>query len=127
MADILDGRSYSTQLLTDLAKHINLHCKQGPPPGLAVIQVGGCLASSLYVNNKTKACELVGIQAYRHHLPADTTEQELLALISSLNKADEVHGILVQLPLPEGINSQSILEAIAPIKDVDGFHPYNIG
>jgi len=99
----------------------------GVTPGLAVVLVGDNPASRVYVRNKGKACEEVGIKSFQHTLPAETTEEDLLKLIDSLNRAKEVHGILVQLPLPFHINETKVIEAISPAKDVDGFHPYNLG
>jgi methylenetetrahydrofolate dehydrogenase (NADP+)/methenyltetrahydrofolate cyclohydrolase len=101
--------------------------KAGKRPGLVVIQVGDDPGSLLYVNNKKKACEEAGIRSYSHHLPASVSQLELLALIDQLNADTEVHGILCQLPLPDHIDEFTIICAIKPEKDVDGFHPVNVG
>jgi methylenetetrahydrofolate dehydrogenase (NADP+)/methenyltetrahydrofolate cyclohydrolase len=100
---------------------------QGLIPGLAVILVGDNPASKVYVSMKEKACRDVGIHSDEYQLPAETGENELIALIDSLNRKKSIHGILVQLPLPKHINESKIVEAISPEKDVDGFHPYNVG
>ena len=94
---------------------------------LAVIQVGSDPASSVYVGNKKKACAYIGIESLAYELPEETTEEELLAIIEQLNKDDHVHGILCQLPLPKHINADRLIAAISPEKDVDGFHPQNVG
>ena len=96
-------------------------------PGLAVVQVGDVAASSVYVRNKVKTAKAAGIASFEHHLPADTTRDDLLGLVRQLNASPEVHGILVQLPLPEHLNAAEVIETIAPEKDVDGFHPVNAG
>lgn len=101
--------------------------KYGKQPGLAVIQVGENPASTIYVNNKKKACEQVGFKSFGYSLPEDATEEELLALIRTLNEDENVHGILCQLPLPKHMDEFSVICAIAPEKDVDGFHPVNKG
>ena len=127
-AKIIDGK----QVAADVRKHVSLgvqnRIQQGlRPPGLAVILVGSDPASEVYVKNKTKACEEVGFHSVKHHLSSSTSQSELLAMIEELNQDDSVDGILVQLPLPGHIDAESILEEIRPDKDVDGFHPYNIG
>ncbi|WP_020409389.1 bifunctional methylenetetrahydrofolate dehydrogenase/methenyltetrahydrofolate cyclohydrolase FolD [Hahella ganghwensis] len=127
-AKIIDGK----QVAADVRKHVSLgvqkRIQQGlRPPGLAVILVGTDPASEVYVKNKTKACEEVGFHSVKHHLSSSTSQNELLALIEELNQDEAVDGILVQLPLPSHIDAESILEEILPDKDVDGFHPYNIG
>ncbi len=127
-AKIIDGK----QVAEDVRKHVSLgvqkRLQQGlRPPGLAVILVGSDPASEVYVKNKTKACEEVGFHSVKHHLSSNTSQGELLAMIAELNQDDSVDGILVQLPLPGHIDAESILEEILPDKDVDGFHPYNIG
>ncbi len=127
-AKIIDGK----QVAADVRKHVSLgvqkRIQQGlRPPGLAVILVGNDPASEVYVKNKTKACEEVGFHSVKHNLSSSTTQDELLALIEELNQDETVDGILVQLPLPSHIDAESILEEIRPDKDVDGFHPYNIG
>ena len=101
--------------------------EDGITPGLAVVIVGDDPASKVYVRNKKKACEELGLHSEEHALPAETTQEELLALVDKLNKKPDIDGILVQLPLPEGIRERRVLEAIAPEKDVDAFHPENVG
>lgn len=127
-AQILDGRHVATHVKQQVANAIKQDQQAGlPTPGLAVILVGSDPASCLYVNAKRRSCEEVGINSFAHDLPIDTTQETLLALIDKLNHDANVHGILVQLPLPNHIDQRRIIEAIQPNKDVDGFHPYNIG
>jgi len=127
-ARIIDGKAVSQQVKNEVAIQVAQMKEQGQRvPGLAVILVGLDPASQVYVSNKRKSCEQVGFISRSYDLPATTGEQELLELIDTLNQDDEIDGILVQLPLPEGINSEVVLERILPDKDVDGFHPYNIG
>lgn len=123
-AQILDGKALSAKIKENLAEEIK---EKGIKPGLAVIIVGNDPASRVYVNNKKKACEVCGIYSEEHALPESTTEEELLSLIASLNKRSDIHGILVQLPLPKGIDSEKVLLAIDHRKDVDAFHPVNVG
>ena len=125
VAQILDGKSYADSLLDNLSLHVS-RFKQEVSPGLAVIQVGSCEASSIYIRHKVKACKRVGVVTFVNHFE-HIDQQELLLKIGQLNVDSRVHGILVQLPLPEGIDEQVILDAIDPAKDVDGFHPYNAG
>lgn len=127
-AQILDGKALSNKIRTDVATEItNRKAKNFRAPGLAVILVGNDPASSIYVRNKRQACETVGIKSFYHSFDATLTESELLALIDQLNHDKAVDGILLQLPLPSHIDSDKVLEAIHPKKDVDGFHPYNLG
>lgn len=127
-AQIIDGKAIAARLLSDVAVRIQERVASGRrPPGLAVIMVGNDPASSVYVRNKRRACLQAGVRSFSHDLPETTTEQDLLALIDRLNGEPEVDGILVQLPLPPHINPQAIIERIRVDKDVDGFHPYNIG
>jgi len=127
-ASLLDGKHVATLRLTHLKEQVDEHIKQGhPTPGLAVVLLGEDPASEIYVNHKRKACERVGINTYAYDLPAETGEIDLIELIDHLNESAEVHGILVQLPLPSHINARAIIERIKPSKDVDGFHPYNLG
>lgn len=127
-AQIIDGKSIAQQLRTDIKARVAARVAAGhSPPGLAVILVGEDPASHVYVRNKRIACEEVGFVSMAHDLPADTAEDHVLKLISDLNADPTVSGILVQLPLPEHINPDHIIEAIAPEKDVDGFHPFNVG
>ena len=123
-AQILDGKALSAKIKENLAEEIK---EKGIKPGLAVIIVGNDPASRVYVNNKKKACEVCGIYSEEHALPESTTEEELLSLIDLLNKRSDIHGILVQLPLPKGIDSEKVLLKIDHRKDVDAFHPVNVG
>ena len=126
--NILDGKAISTAIKKEIAGEIkSLNIKSVTQPGLAVIQVGDNPASTIYVRNKKKACDEAGIKSFEHHLNDDISEEELLKLIKQLNESTSIHGILVQLPLPSHIPEQIVLEAISPDKDVDGFHPYNVG
>ncbi len=127
-ATILDGKALAARMRKTLADEVSeLTEKHGRAPGLAVILVGSDPASQVYVRNKKSACANMGIESFSHDLPADTTQQHLLGLISELNASPKVDGILVQLPVPNHINPDSLIEAIDPGKDVDGFHPYNVG
>lgn len=127
-ARILDGKAISARLRREMqAQTTRLAATHGRPPGLAVILVGEDAASMVYVRNKKRACHEIGIHSIAHALPADTSQQHLLGLISELNSDAHVDGILVQLPLPDHIDAEAVIEAIDPDKDVDGFHPYNIG
>lgn len=127
-AQIIDGKAIAEALLNTIKTKINSRLQANKrAPGLAVILVGGDPASSIYVRNKRLACEKVGIISTAYDLPASTTEPELLALIEKLNQDETVDGILVQSPLPPQIKDEHIIEHINPNKDVDGFHPYNIG
>ena len=127
-AHIISGKAIAENLLNSIKERINLRLQTNKrAPGLAVILIGGDPASSIYVRNKRLACEKVGIHSVAYDLPATTTEAELLALIVQLNNDDSIDGILVQAPLPPQIKDEHIIEAISPNKDVDGFHPYNIG
>lgn len=126
-AKILSGKDLSVTIREGLKTEVEQLIKEGTHPGLAVVLVGDDPASKIYVNNKKKACEQVGIQSFQHFMEASTKEEELLDLIGQLNKDPAVHGILVQLPLPDHINEQNVIEAIDPKKDVDCFHPVNIG
>jgi len=127
-ARLLDGKSIAEKLLTQVAERVRHKLANGiPAPGLAVIMVGTNHASQVYVRNKRTACERVGIRSLSHDLPERTTQAELLALIDRLNADKSVDGILVQLPLPTHIDTDTVIERIHPTKDVDGFHPCNIG
>ncbi|MEO5340725.1 MAG: bifunctional methylenetetrahydrofolate dehydrogenase/methenyltetrahydrofolate cyclohydrolase FolD [Magnetococcus sp. MYC-9] len=128
MGKIIDGKEIARRLRTELQAEVQtLVSEHQIHPGLAVILVGSDPASQVYVRMKKQACNEVGITSFSHELPADTREEALLSLICTLNNHPDVHGILVQLPLPAHIHSQRILEAITPDKDVDGFHPHNMG
>jgi methylenetetrahydrofolate dehydrogenase (NADP+)/methenyltetrahydrofolate cyclohydrolase len=124
---IIDGKIASEQVLAEVAERTKVLAARGTVPGLAVILVGENPASQVYVGAKGKAAKSCGFHSVQHDLAATTTEAELLALIASLNADPAIHGILVQLPLPEGIDSTKVLEAVSPAKDVDGFHPVNVG
>lgn len=127
MAQIIDGKAISTQIKEELKQKVSDMKAQGKEITLAVIQVGTDAASSVYVGNKKKACEYIGIRSLSYELPEETTEQELLTLIDGLNQRDDVNGILVQLPLPKQIDEDKVIRRIAPQKDVDGFHPQSVG
>ncbi|MGN5519162.1 bifunctional methylenetetrahydrofolate dehydrogenase/methenyltetrahydrofolate cyclohydrolase FolD [Halopseudomonas sp. Lyrl_26] len=127
-AQLIDGKKIAANLRREIADKVNQRKQKGLRiPGLAVILVGNDPASEVYVSHKRKDCEEVGFISLSHDLPADTTQEELLALIDRLNDDPTVDGILVQLPLPAHLDSSQLLERIRPDKDVDGFHPYNIG
>lgn len=127
-AQILDGKAIAESLKQDLKRATNIRLKSGKrPPGLAVVLLGTDPASEVYVSSKRRGCEEIGFKSTSYDLPMTTTEAELLELINTLNHNSEIDGILVQLPLPVHINADNIIEHIAPHKDVDGFHPYNIG
>ncbi len=126
--NILDGKAISAVIKKEIAEEIkSLNIKSDIQPGLAVIQVGDNPASTIYVRNKKKACDEAGIKSFEHHLNDNISEEELLKLIKQLNESAGIHGILVQLHLPSHIREYVVLEAISPDKDVDGFHPYNVG
>ncbi len=127
-AKLIDGKAISAQVIEEVKAAVTERDAQGlSPPGLAVICVGDDPASAVYVRNKRKKTEEVGMLSISHDLPQDTDEETLLALIEQLNNNQAVHGILVQLPLPPQINPERVIECIHPKKDVDGFHPYNVG
>ena len=127
MANIIDGKQISKDIKEELKADVASLAAQGRKCCLAVIQVGNDPASSVYVGNKKKACAYVGIESLAYELPEETTEEELLTIIDKLNKDANVHGILCQLPLPKHINEDHVIKAISPKKDVDGFHPQNVG
>lgn len=127
MAKVIDGKAISAQIKEELKEKVARMKEQGIQITLAVIQVGKDPASSVYVGNKKKACEYIGIRSLAYELPEETTEQELLDLIAELNGRSDVNGILVQLPLPAHITEEKVLNTIDPKKDVDGFHPQNVG
>ncbi len=127
-ARLIDGRAIAARVRAEVAARVAARREQGrAAPGLAVVLVGEDPASQVYVRNKRRACEEAGIASFAHDLPADTPEAELLALIDRLNADPAVNGILVQLPLPGHMDTQAVIERIRPDKDVDGFHPYNVG
>ena len=127
MATILDGKALSAQCKETIRKEVEELAAKGCRPGMAVVLVGENPASKVYVRNKEKDCQECGIYSAMYHLPEETTEKELLELLDTLNHDASIHGILVQLPLPKQINSQRVIEAIDPQKDVDAFHPTNVG
>lgn len=127
MAHIIDGKKISLEIRTELRDKVSELAKEGIKVTLAVIQVGNNPASSVYVNNKKKACEFVGINSLSFHPDENITEEELLKLIKDLNEDESVNGILVQLPLPKHINEDRVIGTISPKKDVDGFHAMNVG
>lgn len=127
MAQVIDGKAISAQIKEELKEKVSKLKAEGKEISLAVIQVGNDPASSVYVNNKKKACEFIGIRSLAYELPEDISEKELVELIEQLNEKEDVHGILVQLPLPGHINEDKIIKTISPAKDVDGFHPQSVG
>ena len=124
MAKLIDGKAISGAIRSEIKEEI---AASGLTPGLAVILVGDDPASAVYVRNKKRACAEVGIYSESYELPAETTQEELLSLIGTLNKKDTIHGILVQLPLPKHIDEKAVILAIDPAKDDDAFHPVNVG
>lgn len=127
MATLIDGKAISTQIKDELKEKVAQLKAEGTEVTLAVIQVGNDPASSVYVGNKKKACEYIGINSLAYELPEETTEEELLKLIGELNERADVNGILVQLPLPSHIDEDKVIRKIDPSKDVDGFHPQSVG
>lgn len=127
MATILDGKAVSAQVKAEVKREVEALAKRGVSVSLAVILVGDDPASHTYVRNKEKACAEAGIQSKTYRLPAGTTEQELLALVETLNADKTVNGILCQLPLPKGLNEAAVIAAVSPEKDVDAFHTANVG
>lgn len=127
MAQIIDGKQISAQIKEELREEAAAYKARGIEAALAVIQVGEDPASSIYVRNKKKACAYVGVRSESYELPRETTQEALLALIEELNGRSDIQGILVQLPLPSHIDEDAVIRAIAPEKDVDGFHPESVG
>lgn len=127
-AIVLDGKAVGSKVREEVKARVGAYLKaHGRPPGLAVVKVGENPASAVYVRNKRKGCEEAGIASFAYDLPATTTREELVALILKLNRDPQVDGILVQLPLPPGLEANEIMDLIDPRKDVDGFHPHNTG
>lgn len=126
-AQVLDGKAAAARVRAGVAEEVRTLAGRGVTPTLAVVLVGDDPASAVYVRGKEKDCKEVGIRSLTHRLPAETTQQELLALVARLNADAGVHGILVQLPLPAQIDERAVIAAIAPAKDVDAFHPENVG
>ncbi len=127
MAQIIDGKAIAAKQKEQVARKCAALKEKGINPALAVVLVGEDPASQVYVRNKTRACEVCGIKGQQINLPASTTQAELLALVERLNQDESIHGILVQLPLPKGLDETAVLRAIDPKKDVDAFHPVNVG
>lgn len=127
MAELIDGKKISQDIKDEVKEKVAKLGEEGIEVSLAVILVGNDPASSVYVNNKKKACEYTGIKSLSYELPEETSEEELLSLIAKLNDDDKVNGILVQLPLPKHIDENKVIRAISPDKDVDGFHPESVG
>lgn len=126
-AEIIDGKAIAKQVREEVAEEASALSANGITPGLATVLVGEDPASHVYVRSKRKACAEVGIKAWDHDLPASTPQDDLLELLDKLNADPQVHGILVQLPLPEHVDEQMVLDRVDPAKDADGFHPYNLG
>lgn len=127
MAKLINGKEISAAVKQRIAGEVELLKRQGVTPGLAVIIVGNDPASEVYVGSKERTCKELGMYSEKYALPADTSEQELLALIEKLNNDDKIHGILCQLPLPRHLDEKAVINAISPAKDVDAFHPQNVG
>lgn len=127
MAQIIDGKKISAEIKDELKAKAAVLKEQGIEITLAVIQVGSDPASSVYVGNKKKACEYIGIRSLAYELPEETTQEELISIVEKLNQDASVNGILVQLPLPKHIDEDTIIKTISPLKDVDGFHPQSVG
>lgn len=126
-AKLIDGKAVSASLREAMKAEVEELAEQGITPGLAVVLVGDDPASQVYVRNKEKGCEELGIYSEKYELPASTTQRELLDLVETLNKKPDIDGILVQLPLPDHLDSNAVIEAISPDKDVDAFHASNVG
>ncbi len=127
MAQIIDGKKISAEIKEELKQIVEKKKSEGIEISLAVIQVGNDPASSVYVGNKKKACEYIGIRSVSYELPEETTQEELLKLVNELNDRKDINGILVQLPLPKHIDEEKVIKTISPKKDVDGFHPESVG
>ncbi|MEO0488801.1 MAG: bifunctional methylenetetrahydrofolate dehydrogenase/methenyltetrahydrofolate cyclohydrolase FolD [Cyanobacteria bacterium P01_A01_bin.123] len=128
MAQLLDGKSLANKIQADLRDQIqSLQAQYGRPPGLAVLMVGDNPASAAYVRNKERSCDRIGVVSFGQHLPAETSQAELTALVHALNQDTRVDGILIQLPLPQGLDATALLNTINPDKDVDGLHPISLG
>ncbi len=127
MAQLISGKEVSAKVKAEVREETEALAKKGIKPGLAVVIVGNDPASRVYVNSKKKACEEVGFSSFEYALPEETTQEELLELVEKLNNDDKVNGILCQLPLPKQIDENAVINAIKPEKDVDAFHPFNVG
>jgi methylenetetrahydrofolate dehydrogenase (NADP+)/methenyltetrahydrofolate cyclohydrolase len=126
-ADIIDGKAIAADVRRAVAARVDDLSRRGVAPGLATVLVGEDPASKVYIATKRKHCDEVGIRNWDHDLPASTSQESLLELVNDLDRDERVHGILVQLPLPEHIDEQAVVDAVLPTKDADGFHPYNLG
>ncbi len=126
-AKIIDGKAVAAKIKEQIKKEVSLLKEQGKVPGLAVVIVGNNPASRVYVNNKKKACEETGMYSVEYALSEETTQEELIALVKKLNNDPKIHGILVQLPLPAHLDDKAVIDNISPEKDVDAFHPENVG
>lgn len=126
-AHIIDGKAIAAEVRAEVAERVAALGGRDVTPGLATVLVGDDPASKIYISSKHKACAEVGIRSFDHHLPASTEQTELLGLVEALNADDDVHGILVQMPLPAHISEAAVLDALSPGKDADGFHPCNLG
>lgn len=127
MAELISGKEVSAKVKAQIHEETLAVKEKGVTPGLAVVIVGNDPASRVYVNSKKKACAEVGFESFEYALPEETTQEELLGLVEKLNKDSKVNGILVQLPLPKQIDENAVINAINPEKDVDAFHPFNVG
>lgn len=127
MSNLINGKQAAEEVLTRVRTHAAVLCRSGVQPGLATVLVGSDPASQVYVKSKTRRAEECGFHSVQHTLPAETTQDQLIALVESLNEDSSIHGILVQLPLPTGIDAGRIVQTISPAKDVDGFHFLNVG
>ena len=127
MAEIISGTALAAKIRGELREETAALKERGIVPGLAVVLVGEDPASKVYVRNKTKACEEIGFYHEQYNLPATISEQEILDLVEELNHSEKIHGILIQAPLPKGLDFKNIIDHISPSKDVDAFHPYNVG
>jgi methylenetetrahydrofolate dehydrogenase (NADP+) / methenyltetrahydrofolate cyclohydrolase len=127
MAQIIDGKKVASKINAQVKQGVAELAASGIKPGLVAVRVGDDAPSEIYVRNKRKACDLAGIYSEEHHLPAEIPEDQLLGLIAKFNADPQIHGILIQLPLPKRFNTDQIIRAVSPEKDVDGLHPYNVG
>lgn len=127
MAVIINGKELSIKIKHELSKEVKLLKSKNVVPGLAVVLVGNDEASKIYVRNKQKSCSEVGIYSEKYELPENTSEEQILNLVEDLNKKENIDGVLVQLPLPKHIDEDKIIDLISPFKDVDAFHPFNVG
>jgi methylenetetrahydrofolate dehydrogenase (NADP+)/methenyltetrahydrofolate cyclohydrolase len=126
-AELIDGRAIAKRVHADVARRVEKLAMKGVKPGLAVVLVGDDPASAVYVAAKGKACEEAGMHSVTLHLPADTSEADLLARVGHMNADPAIHGILIQMPLPKHMNAETVIRRVDPSKDVDGFHPINVG